>query len=223
MPLPTVILHTGVSVDGRLDWGITEEGPYYMLVQQLGSEADLSGSNTVLKAVMPEDPQNAYPELYQMYAGKPGRPLMVIVDSRGQVKNWRAIKRQPFWRDFVALCSHATPQSHLDYLWEEGVHTIIAGDNKVDLRRALEELNERFNVNVVRVDSGGTLNGVLLRAGLVSEVSVVIYPALVGGMTPQTMFVAENLTGPEGVIPVELTHVEKLLDNYVWLRYKVKC
>jgi 2,5-diamino-6-(ribosylamino)-4(3H)-pyrimidinone 5'-phosphate reductase len=53
---------------------------------------------------------------------------------------------------------------------------IVAGDDHVDLRLTLEELNARYGVRIVRVDSGGTLNGVLLRAGLVDEVSALINP-----------------------------------------------
>ncbi len=219
--LPKVILHTGISVDGRIDWGIGEEGPYYMLVEKFGADADLSGSNTILKANMPEDPQSAYPDLYAAYAGRPGRPLLAIIDSRGRIKNWHAIKRQPFWQKFVALCSRSTPQSHLAYLRDEGVQTIITGDDQVDLRRALEQLNECYGIKVVRVDSGGILNGALLRAGLVSEVSVLIYPGLVGGKSPQTMYVADDLAGQEGVIRVKLAHVETIEEQYVWLRYTV--
>ncbi len=219
--LPSVILHTGVSVDGRIDWGIGEAGPYYAIVPQFGADADLSGSNTILKASFPEDPRSAMPELYDAFINQPGRPLLAVVDSRGQIKNWAIIKRMPFWRGFVALCSQATPKHHLEYLRQEGIQTIVAGSDRVDLRRALEALNERCGVKVVRVDSGGILNGVLLRAGLVSEVSVLVYPCLVGGTSPRTMFAAEDLTGPEGVIKVKLTHVEQMDKQYVWLRYSV--
>ncbi len=219
--LPYVILHIGVSVDGRIDWGTGEEGPYYMLAGRLGADADLSGSATILKASWPDDPRSAFPGLYEEWINKPDRPLLAVVDSRGQIKNWGLIKRQPFWRGFVALCSKATPESHLEYLRAEGIETIAAGTGRVDLRQALEELNERCGVKVVRVDSGGILNGALLRAGLVSEVSVVVYPCMVGGNTPRTMFAADDLTSQEGVIRVELAHVEAIDGKYVWLRYKV--
>jgi 2,5-diamino-6-(ribosylamino)-4(3H)-pyrimidinone 5'-phosphate reductase len=222
MLLPKIILHTVVSIDGRIDWGIGEEGPYYALVGKFGADADLSGSNTILKAAWAEDPQSAFPELYAAWAGKPDRPLLAVVDSQGRVKNWRVIKRQPFWRGFVALCSRSTPQAHLETLREEGVQTITAGEAQVDLRRALEELNERCNVKVVRVDSGGILNGVLLRAGLVSEVSLVVYPGLVGGRSPSSMFVADDLTGPEGVVRAKLAHVEAIDGKYVWMRYTLE-
>ncbi len=219
--LPSVILHMGVSVDGRIDWGTGEEGPYYAIATQFGQDLDLSGSNTILKATWSEDPGHDYPDLYNAFIDKPGRPLLAVVDSRGQIKNWGVVRRQPFWCGFVALCSHATPQNHLEYLRQEGVETVIAGDDRVDLRQALEALNERLGVKVVRVDSGGILNGVLLRAGLVSEVSVIVYPCLVGGTSPASMFVAQDLTGPEGVIRVKLTHVEQIDEQYVWLRYSV--
>ena len=37
----------------------------------------------------------------------------------------------------------------------------------------------------VRVDSGGALNGALLRAGLVDEVSLLVHPRIVGGDGPR--------------------------------------
>ena len=56
------------------------------------------------------------------------------------------------------------------------------------MRAALESLNQQHGVKVLRVDSGGTLNSVLLAAGLVDEVSVLIHPFLAGGEPGPTMF-----------------------------------
>ncbi len=98
----------------------------------------------------------------------------------------------------------------------------MAGKKNVDLRIALEQLNQRFDTQKVRVDSGGILNGVLLREGLVNEVSVIISPSLVGGVTPKTMYVAPDLETEEGVVGLNLAYVETIRDCYVWLRYKVR-
>jgi 2,5-diamino-6-(ribosylamino)-4(3H)-pyrimidinone 5'-phosphate reductase len=73
----------------------------------------------------------------------------------------------------------------------------------------------------VRVDSGGTLNGVLLRAGLVDEVSLLVNASLVGGTTPRSIFQAPDLISSQGVIPLKLTHVEQMEGDVVWLRYDV--
>lgn len=81
----------------------------------------------------------------------------------------------------VVLISNSTPNGYRDYLVRLGVPYIIMGEEKVSLQDALEELNSKFGVERVRVDSGGTLNGILLRQGLVDEISVLIHPYLIGG------------------------------------------
>ena len=105
----------------------------------------------------------------------------------------------------------------------------------MDLCAALEELNSRFGVKVVRVDARGTLNGQLLRQGLVNEVSFLIYPSLVGGEKQSSIFRAPDLpviaattatadpgTGPQSVISIKLLHMERLICEVIWLRYEVK-
>jgi len=50
--LPRVILHMGVSVDGRYDWTVAPDTPYYEIVRLLEADADLSGSRTMLTFLM---------------------------------------------------------------------------------------------------------------------------------------------------------------------------
>jgi 2,5-diamino-6-(ribosylamino)-4(3H)-pyrimidinone 5'-phosphate reductase len=127
----------------------------------------------------------------------------------------------PYWRGGVAICSENTPDEYLQYLAEAGVDFIVAGHEKVDMTAALEELNARYSIQTVRVDSGGTLNGVLLRAGLVDEVSILVHPALVGGTSQRSLFRAPDLASSEGVIALTLVSAETVGESLVWLRYKV--
>jgi 2,5-diamino-6-(ribosylamino)-4(3H)-pyrimidinone 5'-phosphate reductase len=76
-------------------------------------------------------------------------------------------------------------------------------------------------VEKIRVDSGGILNGALLRAGLVDGIAVIINPCLAGGYSARTLFVANDLTSRDGVIPLTLIKMEELRDGYLWLQYKV--
>jgi 2,5-diamino-6-(ribosylamino)-4(3H)-pyrimidinone 5'-phosphate reductase len=219
---PKIILHTAVSADGRIDWFTPDIGLFYRLVGRWHEDATLAGSETILRALAEEpaaaeEGDAAPPEP----RGDDSRPLLVIPDSRGRVRSWPFLRRQPHWRDTVALCSRATPADHLDFLRRHHVHQIVAGEDHVDLPAALEELAERFGVRTVRVDSGGTLSGLLLRAGLVDEVSILLHPCLVGGSSPRSFYRAPDLTGPEGVLPLRLTHLEKLSGDVVWLIYEV--
>jgi len=221
--LPKVILFNGVSVDGRMDWFAGDVGLYYELAGRWGADAMLSGSETMLAAYaavdVPEEDESAF-EPPEMDPNDP-RQRLVVVDSRGRIRNWHQIRDEPYWRDPVVLCSDATPQEYIDYLEKRHVDTIVVGDDRVDLRAALEALSARYGVKTIRVDSGGVLNGALLRAGLVTEVSVLITPHLVGGTSPRSLFTAPDLTSPDGVIPLRLIHVEEVRDGVVWLRYEV--
>jgi 2,5-diamino-6-(ribosylamino)-4(3H)-pyrimidinone 5'-phosphate reductase len=219
--LPKVILHSAVTVDGRFDGFTPDLGLFYGLVARWSEDATLCGSNTFLSAletILPEEPGDLGPLTIDP---KDTRPLLVIPDSRGRIKTWHHWRRQPYWRDYVSLCSKATPREHFDYLQKLHIHTITAGEDHVDLRAALEELNARFGVRVVRADSGGTLNGALLRAGLVNEISVLIHPALAGGTSPRSLFRAPDLAPGASGIPCRLKHFERLGGDVAWLIYEV--
>jgi len=56
---------------------------------------------------------------------------------------------------------------------------ITAGDDRVDLSRALDELGRRGARHVV-CEGGPTLNGAMMRAGLVDEICLTVSPVLVG-------------------------------------------
>ena len=220
--LPHMTIHNEMSLDGRFDWMADDHGLYYETIGRFPVDAMLSGSNTMLEAS--ESLGESTPGAGFQPAAKDfddPRQLLVVVDSRGQIKNWPVLRNQPYWRDVVVLCSQTTPQAYLDSLKEQQIEFIVAGENHVDLRVALVELRAAFRVETMRVDSGGILNGVLLRAGLVDEIAVIINPCLTGGTSPRTFFVADDLPSRNGVIPLSLEKVEELRDGYLWLQYKL--
>ena len=222
---PRVIIHTAMSLDGRITNFPADLELYYTLAGQWNPDAILFGSGTVLAAVRDNPALEVPPEHEEMFvppAGQPDpRPLLIIADSRGQVRCWDAIRKWPYMRDVLAICSSATPQEYLAYLKECHIGTIIAGSERIDMREALEALNREYQVKVVRVDSGGTLNSVLLHAGLVDEVSVLIHPVIAGGKAVPTLCNPEQagITGLQ--VPLFHKSTEVLKDGIVWSRYAV--
>ena len=218
---PKVIIHNTISLDGRMDYVHIDEGLYYLIAERFNAQAMLSGSETILAA---------YP-IAATDAGDVPQPLpekapdtnllLVVVDSRGRLINLHRLRRDPHWRDIIVLISHATPADYIAYLHKHGIAFIQSGDEKVDFHQAFEVLSARFGVQTLRVDSGGTLNGVLLRAGLVDEISLLIQPELVGGTSPRTVFVAPDLTSQKGVIGLKQIHSEKLRGRVLWVRYAI--
>jgi 2,5-diamino-6-(ribosylamino)-4(3H)-pyrimidinone 5'-phosphate reductase len=217
---PKVILHNAVSLDSRNTGFPADIGLYYELIARWQEDAILAGSGTLLAApeeVPPEDEAGSQPPAQ---IPDDSRPLLVVPDSRGRIRTWHHWRHQPYWRDVLVLCSQTTPGDYLEYLDRLQVEYMLTGQDHVDFQQALEALYLRHNIQVVRVDSGGTLNGVLLRAGLVDEISLLVHPCLVGANSP-SFFIDPDPGIQESVIGLRLQHLEALRDDLVWVIYEV--
>ncbi len=210
--LPYVVIHSAVSVDGRMDRLTIDMERYYSLIPTWKEDCTLCGSETMLQAGLAEWEHDG--------SSDPSNPIIAVVDGRGRFKGWSNVAPSPFWSRGVALSTTRTPQEHLELVRSSGADVIVAGDEHVDLRAALSELASKYGVRTVRVDSGGTLNGALLRAGLVDEVSVLVHPQLIGGRSPSSFLIADDLGSGEEAVGAELMAVERL-DDLVWLRYRL--
>lgn len=73
----------------------------------------------------------------------------------------------------------------------------------------------------IRIDSGGRLNGALLREGLVDEVHLLVCPWLSGGSSPRSSFVADDLAPGAPGTKLERTAIVLFEDGAVLLSYLV--
>ncbi len=113
----------------------------------------------------------------------PTGPLLAVTDRRSRVPEW-------MW-EALRNAGH----------WRDAV----------PVRSGLAEAVAGFN-GLVRVDSGGALNGALLRAGLVHELSLLVHPVLVGE--------APRWHGSPPPGPLTLEPLEGGAPD--WLRYRVR-
>jgi 2,5-diamino-6-(ribosylamino)-4(3H)-pyrimidinone 5'-phosphate reductase len=218
--LPHVVLHVEASLDGRIDWIRPDVGRFYSLAAEFREDAILTGADTLLEGPGLPAEDDAEPPTAEELGGD--RPLLAVVDSRGRFTLWNWLRRQPYWRDALTFVSKATPQSARARLDQQGVTACEAGEDQVDLRTALEWLSERHGVRVVRVDSGGGLSGALLRDGLLHEVSVLLEPALVGGLRPRAFVRGPEPASFADVARLDLVSVRRFDDGLVWLRYRCR-
>lgn len=214
-----VVLHTQVSLDSKADGFEYDMGTYYQLAETFDPDAVISGAGTMLKAEVPEEvPEWAYEAAKNFPSCS--RSIMAIVDSKGRVRCWSALKKQPFWNSVLALCSESTPKEYLEHLEKEGVEYIVAGKDQVDLVKALEVMNKRYKVKRVRIDSGGTLAGVFLKEGLIDEISLLVSPFLMGDLSSNT-FISPTGLELEKPLDLKLKKVKKLENDMIWLKYDV--
>jgi 2,5-diamino-6-(ribosylamino)-4(3H)-pyrimidinone 5'-phosphate reductase len=212
---PKVVLHVESSLDGRIDFLRPDVARYYRLARSIGEDAVLTGADTLLQAEgLPaqDDPPPAA-------VGPDAGPLLVVTDSRCRFGRWNWLRAQPYWRDVAVLVADDSPAEGVARLARDGVTTLTAGRQRVDLHAALELLAERCGVRIVRIDSGGSLSGALAGEGLIDEVSVLLEPLLVGGSAPRSFLRGPDPAAADDVLELRLETVERFTDGVVWLRY----
>jgi len=220
---PRVILHNAVSADGRLDGFHPDLEVYYRLIGRFREDVTLAGSQTLLESpdgsLLARDPG----EIPEPAPATPGdeRPILAVPDSRDRIKNWAYLRTLPYWRDVFALSSSTAPAGQIERFRRQHISYFLSGRDRVDLAAALSSIGGRFGAKTIRVDAGGTLNGALLRAGLVDEISLLVHPRFVGGLSPRSVFNAEDLASADGALVLELAGNETLSGGLVWLRYNV--
>lgn len=117
----------------------------------------------------------------------------------------------------VALLSARVSDDYLAFLRQRGVSYLIAGAREVDLSRAMEKIGEMFPVRTLMLEGGGKINGSMLAAGLVDEVSVLVAPVVDGRIGEPALFDADRVE-PRALV---LDALERRAGGVVWLRYRV--
>jgi 2,5-diamino-6-(ribosylamino)-4(3H)-pyrimidinone 5'-phosphate reductase len=119
----------------------------------------------------------------------------------------------------VAILSERVSEDYLAFLRERGLSYILAGERDIDLPLALERIGERFGVRTLMLEGGGRINGRMLAAKLIDEVSVLIAPAVDGRLGTPALF---DISGDGASHRLALEHMERRTDGLIWLRYRVE-
>lgn len=216
--LPRVIMHNEISVDGSIKGFDVDLATYYRLAIGYKPDVVLVGSITAKSAINKVHPEKKTDFKKPKTSKDDVRPYWVIPDSRGTLKGFlHLFRRFDYSKDVIILASEKTPSLYLKYLKERHYDYIIAGKEHIDYHKALEMLSERYEVKTVLTDSGGILNNILIEQGLVSEISIIISPVLVG-MRGVRLF---RSLGLSSLLKLKLIQNKVLDNNCLLLVYKI--
>lgn len=227
---PHVICHAIASVDGRIltkRWrpeDASRSATFEPLHDQLGVDAWLigrvSGQGYGKREAYPEHTDQHYPR-QPWFARREAAAYGIVLDPRGKIAWGRSdVGGDPI----VVMLTEQVGDAHLAGLREDGVSYIFAGACELDLALALDILNRELGIKRLEVNGGGITNGAFLRAGLIDEISVVVFPAVDGVRGSASVFdMGEAEAGTAAALQsMTLASSEVLECGGVWLRYRVQ-
>lgn len=123
----------------------------------------------------------------------------------------------------MVVLTESGPDAHLRALRAGGQSYLFAGDRSVDFALALAMLKTLFGIERLLVEGGGHINGSMLRAGVIDELSLLLastFDGLTG--TPAVFdFAGDEDESMGSRRKLDLTSCERLPGGVIWLRYRI--
>lgn len=222
---PHVICHMMASLDGRIitqRWGAnTSTEAYETTAAHFDAQAWLCGRVTMEKdftdGLAPDlQPGSAPPDRHDFVADAQAKSFAIAIDAHGKL-GWEAGAIDD--DHVISVLTEQVSDEYLAYLRRQGVSYVFGGAQVLDFALVLDKLGRLFPIKTILLEGGGHVNGSLLKAGLVDELSLLHYPVIDGAASSPTIFEQGEQPGPPAQL--RLQHVEQLPAGLLWLRYDV--
>ena len=179
---PYVICHMLASVDGHIvtsGWNISPEGrtEYERTAATYSADAWMCGRITMAAfakgTASDMSPVSSIFPKKDFVAPHQSSTYAIAVDSRGKLY-WQtnAIEGD----HVIAILSEQVSPEYPAFLQAQQVSYLFAGAHTIDLSTALTKLATTFQIKTLLLEGGGKINGEMLRAGLIDELSLLIAP-----------------------------------------------
>jgi riboflavin biosynthesis pyrimidine reductase len=122
----------------------------------------------------------------------------------------------------VIITTASVGDSYRAHLRDLGISYLICGHEKIDLTEALEKLHKYFKLKKLLLEGGGLINGAMLQAGLIDEISQLIVPIVDGGGAEISgLYDLRTKPPAEAAFGLRLIEQRTLKHGVQWLRYRV--
>ena len=118
----------------------------------------------------------------------------------------------------IVLISQRTNENYINYLEERNYDYLVCGNEHIDFEKAFITLSNKYGIKTILIDSGPTLNAVLLSRGLIDEISLLVSPVLIGIKSDKLLI---HLNKGNTNINLKLLSCENFEKELVLLRYEV--
>lgn len=216
-----------LSLDGKISTGSSDERDF---------DKDLPNIPGIKEGVGQYDALEHQTDLYSFNTGKvmakvgwnePKESIkkipvtFVLVDNQPHLTK---LGVENLLKRCEALVIATTNKNHPSLFIENDKLTTLSYEDSIDFQNMFNKVEE-MGADRITLQSGGEMNSVLLRSGLIDELSVVVAPMLVGGRDTPTLIDGESLLTQEDLAQVkalELIEAKTLENSFLHLRYIVK-
>jgi 2,5-diamino-6-(ribosylamino)-4(3H)-pyrimidinone 5'-phosphate reductase len=205
------------NLDSDLDWkrivGVKEGfAQYYRLEQSLGP--NYLNSGRVLEKVGFNNKKEAPQK----------EPLRFVVVERKPHLNENGINYLCKWLERLFIVTNNLKHPAFELKSKHKNLEIIYYENEIDCADLLMELKKNHNIQKITIESGGSLNSVFFRSGLIDHVKIVVAPLIVGGKDTSSLVDGFSLTEQSQLRllkALKLRECKKLENSYLLLEYDV--
>lgn len=229
MQRPHVICHMGSTINGRIisdHWGENRD-KYGALYEECHNSFDCDAW-MVGRVTMEKD----FTEGRKPLLGKSNKPLerapfigdknatsfAIAVDPQGKL-GWDS--NEIDGDHVIEVLSESVSDDYLQHLQNTGISYIFGGKENLDFNIILQQLYTLFGIKKLMLEGGRSINGSLLNADLIDELSLLLLPIADGNSgTPTTFEVGSYL--PEKIATaLKLVDIQKLKYDVIWLKYEL--
>ena len=223
---PRVICHMMSSLDGRIivqRWGPNVPGrdDYETTAATFEAQAWMCGRVTMEKDFTKGRQPDLQPvpqplDRTDFVAEHAAESFVIAVDDHGKL-GWEAADIDG--EHLISVLTEQVPDEYLAYLRRLGISYVFGGAKNLDFAVVLDKLARLFPIQTILLEGGGHINGSLLKAGLIDELSLLHVPVIDGASASATVF--EQGDAPGAAPRLRLLAVQQRPHDVVWLRYEV--
>ena len=221
------------SVDGRLDTDFyskpfngkdidTVMDSYFTISNDFKAEAIMIGRKTVQQHYFTETYQHTgnLAENHETFIGhRDSKRLTIIIDPQGKILY---TDNQVEGENIITILSEKISEDYLMFLRKKGISYLFAGEDGKDIVKAMDTLGKDFGMKTIILEGGGIINGTFLKAGIIDELSLMIYPGIdvLSGRAAIFEYFGKENEMPAAGQSLEFISSKVLNDGIVWLQYK---
>lgn len=180
MARPHVLMMSEITADGKLTLKKGASSKILMKYMDPETEVLLHATRAICDAIMVGSNTIAIDNSYLTVRHVEGKsPLRVIPNSRADIDLSANVLKTD--APTVIAVSESAPAERIEAIRMTGADVVVAGKETVDLPLLLSILHDRYQVRMMMIEGGPTLNYFMLQHHLVDEIRLIHLPFIVGG------------------------------------------